>query len=83
MVIRDAEVPGRLWRRFGIQGFIQGGGIREGLPFSVHHGRDRQFIQFFVGKLWNILFLLVQLPDNRQRLLPENRHSHFCQHHVL
>jgi len=45
------EVPGRLRRRFGIQGFIQGSGIREGLHFAVHHGRDRQLVQFLIGKL--------------------------------
>ena len=48
MVVRDVEVPGGLRRRFGIQGFIQGGGIREGLYLSVHHGRDGQFVQFFI-----------------------------------
>ena len=50
MVVRDAEVSGRLRRRFGIQGFIQGSGIREGLHLSIHHGRDGQFVQFFVEK---------------------------------
>ena len=51
MVVRDVEVPGRLRHRFSIQGFIQGCGIREGLHFSVHHGRDGQFVQFFVRQL--------------------------------
>ena len=74
MVVRDAEVSGR----HSVQGFIQGSGIREGLHLSVHHGRDRQLVQFLVGKFWFGLFLLVQLPDNRQRFLPENRHPHFC-----
>ena len=46
IIIRDVEVPGR----HSIQGFIQGSGIREGLHLSVHHGRDGQFVQFFVGK---------------------------------
>ena len=45
MVVRDVEVPGRLRRRFGIQGFIQGSGIREGLPFAVDLPRDRQLVQ--------------------------------------
>ena len=40
IIIRDVEVPGRFWRRFSIQGFIQGCGIREGLHLSVHHGRN-------------------------------------------
>ena len=31
----------------------------------------------------HFLFLLVQLPDKSQRLLPENRHPHFCQCHIL
>ena len=48
MVVRDAEVSGRLWRRFGIQGFIQGGGIREGLHLSIHHSRDGQCVQFLI-----------------------------------
>ena len=51
MVVRDVEVPGRLRHRFSIQGFIQGGGIREGLHLSVHHGRDGQFVQFLVREL--------------------------------
>ena len=29
------------------------------------------------------ILLLVQLPDKRQRFLPENRHPHFCQCHIL
>ena len=58
MVVRDAEVSGRLRRRFGIQGFIQGSGIREGLHFSVHHSRDGEFVQFFVRKR---RFVLVRL----------------------
>ena len=29
------------------------------------------------------ILLLVQLPDNCQRFLPENRHPHFCQCHIL
>ena len=45
MVVRDTEVPGRLRRRFGIQGFIQGSSIREGLPFAVDLPRDRQLVQ--------------------------------------
>ena len=44
MVVRDTEVSGRLRRRFSIQGFIQGGGIREGLHFAVNHRRDGQFV---------------------------------------
>ena len=31
----------------------------------------------------HILFLFVQFPDNRQRFFPENRHTHFCQCHIL
>ena len=79
MVVRDVEVPGR----HSVQGFIQGSGIREGLHLSVHHGRDGQCIQFLVGKLPVVLFLLVQLPDKSQRFLPENGHPHFCQCHIL
>ncbi len=45
------KVPGRLRRRFSIQGFIQGSGIWEGLHLSVHHGRNGQRIQFFVRQL--------------------------------
>ena len=74
MVVCDAEVSGR----HSVQGFIQGSSIREGLHLSVHHGRDGQFVQFLVGKFRFGLFLFVQFPDNRQRFLPENRHSHFC-----
>ena len=51
IIIRDVEVPGRLRRRFSIQGFIQGSGIWEGLHLSVHHGRNGQRIQFFVRQL--------------------------------
>ena len=58
MVVRDAEVPSRLRRRFSIQSFIQGSGIREGLHFSVHHSRDGEFVQFFVRKR---RFVLVRL----------------------
>ena len=46
IIIRDVEVPSG----HSAQGFIQGSGIREGLHLSVHHGRDGQFVQFFVGK---------------------------------
>ena len=74
MVVRDAEISGR----HSVPSFIQGSGIREGLHFSVHHGRDRQLVQFLIGKFRFGLFLFVQFPDNRQRFLPENRHSHFC-----
>ena len=42
------EVHGRLRRRLSIQGFIQGSGIWEGLHLSVHHGRNGQFVQFFI-----------------------------------
>ena len=83
VVVCDAKVSGRFRRRFGIQGFIQGSGIREGLHLSVHHSRDGQRIQFLIGKLRNILFLFVQLPDNSQRRFPENWHPHFCQRHIL
>ena len=78
MVVRDAEIPGRLRRGFSIPSFIQGSSIREGLHLAVNHRRDGQFVQFLVGKLPVVLFLLIQLPDNHQRFLPENRHSHFC-----
>ena len=59
MVVRDVEVPGRFRRRFGIQGFIQCSGIREGLHLSVHHGRDGQLVQFFVGQLRLVRFAVV------------------------
>ena len=50
MVVRDAEISGRLQRRFSVPSFIQGGGIREGLHLAVNHRRDGQFVQFLVGK---------------------------------
>ena len=59
MVVRDVEVPSR----HSVQGFIQGSGIREGLHLSVHHGRDGQCIQFFVGKL------RLNLPQTSLKLL--------------
>ena len=45
IIIRDVEVPGRLRHRLSIQGFIQGCGIRECLPFAVDLPRDRQLVQ--------------------------------------
>jgi len=55
MIIRDVEVSSRLRRWFSVPSFIQGCGIREGLHLSVHHGRDRQLVQFFVRRLRLVL----------------------------
>ena len=61
MLVRDVEIPGSFRRRFSIQGFIQGSSIREGLHFSVHHGRDGQRIQFLVRELRLLRLVVVML----------------------
>ena len=37
----------------------------------------------FGSSVKGLVLLFVQFPDNRQWLLPENGHPHFCQCHIL
>ena len=45
MIVRNAEISSSFRHRFGIQGFVYGGIIRECLPFAVDLPRDRQLVQ--------------------------------------
>ena len=84
MVVRDVEVPGR----HGVQGFIQGSGIREGLNLSVYHGRDGQFIQFLIGELWlNLPQTVLELSFVDNFVIPRlplcaGIDSHICFTHI-
>ena len=45
MLVRDVEIPGSFRHRFGVQGFVCDGSIRECLPFAADLPRDRQLVQ--------------------------------------
>ena len=45
MIVRNAEISSNFRHRFGIQGFVCGGCIRECLPFAVDLYRNRQLVQ--------------------------------------
>ena len=45
MIVRNAEISSSFRHRFGIQGFVCGGCIRECLPFAVDLYRNRQLVQ--------------------------------------
>ena len=67
MLVCNVEVPGGFRDRFCVNGFIQGGSIRESLNFAINHRRDRQFIQFLIGQFRLIRLLL---PQSLLKLLP-------------